>query len=179
MVEHELLNLVDENDCIIGTVDRAEVYEKDIHNVRVIGVFIVDDEGKILVQKRSKKKFYCPNGYDFSVAGHVRAGESYEDAVQREAHEELGVELSEMKEILYCKYPNEFGLAFFSKYFIAKCPNKKLLVTNEKETSRIEFLSIHEIQKRLIRYPQMFKSDYSPAFNVFCKFVLANNETCE
>lgn len=171
MVEHELLNLVDENDQIIGNVDRAEVYEKDIHNVRVIGIFIVDDEGKVLLQKRSEKKFYCPNGYDFSVAGHVHYGESYEDAAHREAREELGVDLLDLKEFLYCKYPNEYGLAFFSKYYVARCPDKGSIKVNPDETSEIEFLTVAEIREKLITEQQLFKSDYSAAFKEFCKYL--------
>ena len=171
MIEHELLNLVDENDQIIGLVDREEVYEKDIHNVRVIGIFIVDEEGKILVQKRSGNRYYCPNGFDFSVAGHVHSGESYEEAAHRETREELGIDIPELHEFLYCKYPNDFGLAFFSKYYIAKCPDKNLLVIDTNETSAIEFLSIDEIRQRLSQYPELFKSDYQAAFNEFCEYL--------
>ena len=168
-MENELLDLVDDLDQIIGSIDREEVYRNMIHNVRVIGIFIVDDNNSVLVQTRSKDRVYCPSGYDFSVAGHVHSGENYEEAAHREAIEELGIDLPELKEFLYCRYPNDYGLSFFSKYYIARCNEKTRLVMNTKELSKIEFMSCEEIRNKLENNPHMFKSDYLPAFNEFCK----------
>jgi len=170
-MENEILDLVNEKDEVIGTIDRKQVYDNNIHNVRVIGIFIIDAEGLILVQRRSPYRRYCPNGYDFSVAGHVLSGESYEEAAFREANEELGIQISDIKEFLYCGYPNKYGLAFFSKYYIARCPNKNLIRLNKDESSKIEFLSIEAINDKLTKNPDMFKSDYEPAFREFCKYI--------
>lgn len=168
---NELLDLVDSNDHVIGVVDRKKVYDEMIHSVRVIGAFLVDENGLILVQRRAANRRYCPNGYDFSVAGHVLSGENYEQAMHREAIEELGVDIDDFEEFLYCGYPNDYGLTFFSKYYIGKCPEKHLIQLNLEESSRIEFLSVDEIKKELEKNPEMFKSDYGPTFAEYCKYI--------
>ena len=171
IMANELLDLVDNNDNVIGVVDRKKVYDEMIHYVRVIGAFIVDEDGLILVQRRAANRRYCPNGYDFSVAGHVLSGENYEEAMHREAIEELGIDIDEFEEFLYCRYPNDYGLTFFSKYYIGKCPKKDLIQLNLAESSRIEFMSVDEIKKKLEKSPKMFKSDYGPTFAEYCKYV--------
>jgi isopentenyldiphosphate isomerase len=93
----ELLDLVNDNDVVIGQVRRGDFASPDFRakgNVRGAGLFIVNDAGKLWTPKRSLQKRQWPGGYDFSAAEHVAAGESYEQAIIRGAHEELGVNFS-------------------------------------------------------------------------------------
>lgn len=87
--EHlEYLNIVDENDNIIGVDTRNNIYDSGTSNFRVVHALIFLDN-KLIVPIRSSSKQYFPNCYDFSVGGHVQAGESYDEAINREIKEEL------------------------------------------------------------------------------------------
>lgn len=90
----EMLDLVDEHDIVIDTVTREEVYAKGLRNYRVIHAFIVNDEGKIWVPRRSATKKLYPNGLDYSIGGHVESGETYKEALIKEAREEVGMDLN-------------------------------------------------------------------------------------
>ncbi|MDR7279937.1 NUDIX hydrolase [Catenuloplanes atrovinosus] len=57
------------------------------------GALIVDDDGRIFVQRRSAQRRLFPDTWDI-VGGHVEAGESVEDALHREVREETGWILS-------------------------------------------------------------------------------------
>ncbi len=58
-----------------------------------VGVSIlIEKEGKILVAKRSRDRDYAPGIWEIP-AGRLENGESPEDALKREALEELGVEI--------------------------------------------------------------------------------------
>ena len=74
----EILDLVDEKDTVIGTLSRKEVYEKGLKNFRVVHAFIINYEGKIWTPRRTPSKKLFPNGLDYSIAGHVTSGETYE-----------------------------------------------------------------------------------------------------
>ena len=79
----ELFDLINQNDELEGKTNKTESHKKGLLH-RVVAVFVFDAQGNLLVQKRSD------NGkLDHSIGGHVSAGETYEQAVSREAMEEL------------------------------------------------------------------------------------------
>lgn len=87
----EVFDIVDKNDKVIGKTDMLELYEKK-HLHRIVHVFVVHPKTKaVYFQKRSESKSYLPGYYCTSAGGHVRSGESYEQAAKRELSEELGL----------------------------------------------------------------------------------------
>jgi 8-oxo-dGTP pyrophosphatase MutT (NUDIX family) len=56
---------------------------------RCVGALIVDDDGRIFVQRRTPDRGLFPNAWDI-VGGHVEPGEAPEDALRREIAEETG-----------------------------------------------------------------------------------------
>jgi 8-oxo-dGTP pyrophosphatase MutT (NUDIX family) len=54
-----------------------------------VGALIVDDDGRIFVQRRSPDRRLFPDSWDI-VGGHVEPGETSESALRREIAEETG-----------------------------------------------------------------------------------------
>ncbi len=92
----EILDLVDENDKVVGTISRAENREKRTKKTRVVHCLIVNSEGKLWIPRRSADKKTYPLGLDFSASGYVSSGETYEEAIKREAQEELNLDVSKI-----------------------------------------------------------------------------------
>ncbi|MER7496606.1 NUDIX domain-containing protein [Streptomyces pharetrae] len=86
----EILDVVDENDRVIGQYPRGEVYARGMRH-RCVFVLARDADGRIFVHRRTPAKLVFPSLYDMFVGGVVGAGEAYDDAALREAEEELGV----------------------------------------------------------------------------------------
>jgi 8-oxo-dGTP pyrophosphatase MutT (NUDIX family) len=55
----------------------------------VAGALILDDRGRVFVQRRGPNRSFLANGWDL-VGGHVEAGESLLEALAREVNEETG-----------------------------------------------------------------------------------------
>ncbi len=87
----ELFPVVDENDEVLDAKPRAEVHGDNLRH-RAVHLFIFNRAGELLLQKRSRHKDRNPGVWDSSAAGHVEAGEEYDDTAVRELREELGVE---------------------------------------------------------------------------------------
>jgi len=85
----ELFDVVDENDHVTGQAARREVHARGWRH-RAVHLLVVNKAGRVFLHKRSKTKDRFPGYWDSSAAGHVGAGEDYDDTAVRELEEELG-----------------------------------------------------------------------------------------
>lgn len=86
----ELFAVVDENDNIVSQAPRVEAHGNNLRH-RAVHVFIFNRAGELFLQKRSRWKDRHALLWDSSAAGHVNAGEDYDETAVRELEEELGV----------------------------------------------------------------------------------------
>lgn len=93
-VDMEEIDILEENGEIVGTATVNEAHQNGLLH-KVVHVWIVNRRNKLLVQKRSDLKEFCPLMWDVSFAGHVKAGENSLDACEREAKEELGLNIDD------------------------------------------------------------------------------------
>ena len=92
----EMVDVVDENNRVIGETPRKGVHKTDkLH--RAVHIFMLDSDGRLWIERRGQSVDTHPGFYDSSAADHVSKGESYDEAARREALEELGIEDLELK----------------------------------------------------------------------------------
>lgn len=89
----EILDVINENDEIIGQAERDEVHSKGLL-CRLIYVCFYTSDRKVILQKRSASKKNDPEKLTTTVSGHVGSGQGYLDAAVRETLEETGVEIT-------------------------------------------------------------------------------------
>lgn len=115
-MSEEYLEIVDENDRVIGKALRRVVHEQGSRH-RATHIFIFNSRGQLFLQKRSRLKDMHPGQWDSSAAGHVDPEESYDDCIIRELREELGARLDEAPErVLYHPACEDTGQEFVWLY---------------------------------------------------------------
>ena len=84
---HELLNVYDAEGVVVGSMERGEAKRRGFA-AGAVQMLVVNQDGRVLLQRRRDDK---ENGglWDKSVGGHVQAGETFDEALLREANEEL------------------------------------------------------------------------------------------
>lgn len=91
MPNETMVDIVDENDNVIGQISEYDSTYEHKKITRAISIFIYNSKGEILLVKRSRNKWRHPLHYCASVGGFVDSGEDYTTAALRELYEELGV----------------------------------------------------------------------------------------
>ncbi len=140
----EVLDLVDENDNIIGEVTKKEANSDPSLYHREIVVLLYDDKNRVLLQQRSLKKKVYPGLWTETCAGHVPKGASYEKTAHQELKEEIGFDTDLKfvgKEI--CRFPNE---THFDACYLGKYSGEKINLEKE-EVEKVKFVSEEEFDQ--------------------------------
>lgn len=88
---NEMFPVVDETGLIVGRATRGECHGGSMLLHPVVHLHVMRHGGFLYLQKRSMNKDIQPGKWDTAVGGHVDFGESVDDALRREAREELGI----------------------------------------------------------------------------------------
>lgn len=100
------IELVDNNDSIIGSEEKLVVHQKGLLH-RAFSILVFNENGEMLIHQRALNKYHSGGLWTNACCGHPNAGESMETAVHRRLKEEMGFDCPlELKFIF--KYRAEF-----------------------------------------------------------------------
>lgn len=118
--EIEMLDVVDDADQVIGTISFDDYYARTDKpgNIRSVELFIVNSQGELWIPRRTAAKKIAPNGLDYSMGGHVSAGETYMEACRREAREELNLDLPASQLQFIAHFGPDEGLSYFRELYV-------------------------------------------------------------
>jgi mutator protein MutT len=89
--QQEIFPIVDEEGRVMGSATRGECHSGSKLLHPVIHLHVFNTKGDIYLQRRPDWKDIQPGKWDTAVGGHIDYGETPEQALQREVHEELGI----------------------------------------------------------------------------------------
>lgn len=99
-VSQELLDVVDQNDRVVGVKTRGEIHAQNLMH-RSVHILVFNNNTELFIQKRSMSKDNDLGLWDSSAAGHVDSGEDYYRCAIRELGEELGIVVNASLEELF------------------------------------------------------------------------------
>jgi len=140
----EIVDLVDADDRVIGTVRKIET-DRDPSLVHREVAVLVHRDGELLWQLRSARKAVMALTWDIACAGHVTAGEEPLAAAHRELREELGFDLElVVLERRLVRAPNE---TYFAYVFAGAAPAGLEPVLDPDEVEAIEWCDAQAYQR--------------------------------
>ncbi len=158
-MQEEYFDIVDENNVNTGEVkSRSQVHSTGLWH-RTVHIYYFrkeNDKYYFLVHLRSKTKDLHPNCWDTRFGGHVKAGETIEQALTDEIKEEIGLSLkySDFIKGLVRKrdhYPNNE----FTHIFFYKGPeDTSNLRFEDDEVQKVKWMDKYEIIKSMQTEPE-------------------------
>lgn len=138
---YQVIDAVDSRDRVTGPVARRDALRLAA-NFRVAHLFLFNGESELLMQRLAPSRPRHPGCWGSSVAAYVKSAETYQAAILRRTHEELGVCLHDPKFVGKTAMADEGSTKFIS-LFSAVWNGPMTLDTDH--ISQVRFLSMEEV----------------------------------
>ncbi|MBN2459224.1 NUDIX domain-containing protein [Candidatus Woesearchaeota archaeon] len=154
----EKVDVLDNHGKLTGEIMlKTEAHKKGVWH-RAVHIWVYNSKGELLLQKRAKKKKYYPGLWDISAAGHVSAGQSYQEAAQRELFEELGImcHAKALKPIKLWKLKQDLSKPFLKNrefvkgYSLRWDGNVASLRLQEEEVEQAKLMPIDDFESNIM-----------------------------
>lgn len=162
----EYFDIVDENNNPTGEKKpRSEVHSSGLwHRTVHIYLFrIQDNEIEFLVHLRSEKKDLNPGRWDTRFGGHLKAGQSNEQAVESELNDEIGLDIYLENLIVgdSFKRDRKNNKEFTQTYYYRFDDDISSLHFNDGEVQKVKWMKAKDIENSMTVDPKSWCS--SPA----------------
>ncbi len=169
--ENEFLDIVNDLDEVIGN-DRWDIVLGKNLCRRVAHIFIVNDQGELLIQLRGKNMKFGPLKYDSSSAGHIISGEEYIDGAKRELEEELGIK-TDLTFLKKFHFQNEIANQFVSLY-VGK--HNGPFTIQKSEIEHVMFHHLNDIKAMLLTKPDSYTKTFRECFKIYLDYLVKNKK---
>ncbi len=154
----ETLILVDERDRAIGRAEKMSVHaEGRLH--RAFSIFLVDAQGRLLLQRRSRAKYHSPGLWANSCCGHPRPGERTLAAARRRLGEELGAS-APLRRGFRARYRTGLPNGLVENELVHVCfgpaPADNSLALNPAEVAAVTRMSLPELRRDIACHPRRY-----------------------
>jgi len=106
MSSNELVDIVDEQDRVIGQATRAEIRARRLRH-RSAFILLFNSQSQLFVHRRTPTKDIYPGYHDVAFGGVLATGEDYDQAARRELAEESGVDATPLRRVLNFQFDDE------------------------------------------------------------------------
>ena len=129
-----------------------------------VHVLVFNKRKEILLQKRSLLKDKFAGAWDSSAAGHLDAGESYDDCVVRELKEELGIEGVDTQQLARISPCANTGWEFIDLHLAR---HDGALRFPCSEVAAAEWFTMEQVREWVTARPADFASGFIECWNLF------------
>ncbi len=152
----EQVILVDEQDNVVGTMDKLEAHLKGVLH-RAFSVLIFNSKGELLLQKRAAGKYHSGGLWTNSCCSHPKPGEATVDAASTRLKFEMGIDLQPQfaYKFIYKSDLDKNMIEHELDYvFTAVFDGTPVINTDEVEDWK--FVNVDELRADIVRHPNHY-----------------------
>lgn len=148
--------LINPEDEVLGSMEKMQAHENGLLH-RAFSVFLFNEKGEMLLQKRAATKYHSPNQWTNAVCSHPRINETYEAGAKRRLAEELGI-VVDIEEKFHFIYKAKVGENLWEHeldhVFTGLYSGKFNL--NPEEVSEVRFILMEDLEAEMLSNPEYF-----------------------
>ncbi len=154
----ELVVLVDEQNNVVGTTDKATVHTTDTPLHRAFSLFLFNTKNELLITKRAISKKTFPGVWTNTVCGHPRLHETPEDAALRRLSEEMGITHAKVREVAPYRYRFADSSGIVENEICPICIgfSDENPIPDPKEVDEWKWISWEEFLADLVKRPDIY-----------------------
>ncbi len=163
----EYVVLVDAQDQELGLMEKQQAHLGGLLH-RAISIFLFNESGEILLQKRAGAKYHSPGKWTNAVCSHPRSGETYLQAAHRRLQEELGIE-TELTDKFHFIYKADVGGDLWEHeldHVFTGTFNDEFNL-NQNEVSEVRFIPMEDLEKEMAENPENFTEWFKIILNEY------------
>ena len=161
--EAMIIDSVDQADTTVGTIPRAEVFQKHV-NFRVSHVLIFNSLGELLLQRLALSRNRNPGAWGSSVASYLFSSENYVQAAQRRVGEELGISDFQLVPLGKTEMVDDGCLKFISVF---QSFHEGPFPYDPEHIDQVEFATISGIQGMIENGSRIFTPTFLHVFQFY------------
>jgi len=148
--------LVDQNNNVIGYMEKMEAHEKGLLH-RAFSVFIFNSNNELLLQQRAISKYHSGGLWTNTCCSHPRKNEKFIDAANRRLVEEMGmsVELEKAFSFTY-KADLDHNLIEHELDWVFIGKSDALPFINKKEVESYKYINFQDLVKDVDDNPDIY-----------------------
>ena len=168
----EKVILVDEWDAELGHMGKMRAHRDGLLH-RAFSVFLFNDAGEMLLQRRSLGKYHSPGLWTNTCCSHPRPGEGNENAAKRRLSEEMGM-VCDLTELYSFVYKAEVGNGLIEHEFdhVFTGITNALPSPNTDEVMAFRYVDIDHLLAEVSETPEAF----TPWFKITLGSLLAHRK---
>lgn len=170
-MREEQVILVDENDNLIGLMEKMEAHEKALLH-RAFSVFIFNKNNELMLQQRASHKYHSPGLWTNTCCSHQRFGETNLQAGTRRLQEEMGfvTELVEKTSFIY-KAPFDNGLTEHELDHIMVGYFENEPIINLSEVGDWKWMPLEDVKRDIKDKPELYTAWFKIIFEKFYDYI--------
>ncbi len=167
----EQVVLVDANDNAIGQMEKIEAHVKGVLH-RAFSIFLINSEGKLLLQQRALTKYHSPGLWTNTCCSHQRLGEDSLAAANRRLFEEMGM-TAKLHEAFTFVYQADMGNGLIEHeldHVIIGYTDKEPKI-NLEEVAEWSWKDVDFLKADLVNRPDRYTAWFKIVFDQFYEYL--------
>lgn len=146
-MEEEIFNIYDKEGNHLGIAPKSECHKRGVNFYhKPVWIWIINNDGNVLIQKRSKNKKVSGGLFDVSCGGHVKFDETIIEGAMRELYEELGLKINKSQYKFLGEYRCDETMEIAQVYIIKITSDIKDFILQKEEVEEIKWVNLNELE---------------------------------